>query len=760
MFTPEESGKANFQMVGRTPQANTQMVERRKSQRLARAGSNGLKVEESSVKCFPLFEEPTSTRNLMLSPNKTERKNFQMVARPWQGHTQLVGTRKSLRLANAGYNALNIEDKNSVNCFPLCEEPASIRNQMLSPNKSDRENFQMVARNLQGNTQMVGRRKSLRLANASLKIEDNCLNCLPLCEMPTSIGNQMPSPKRNERENFQMVARTLQGHTQIVRSRKSRRLANLGSNGLKIEANKVDCFPMCELPTSIRNQMLSPKQNEKANFQMVARTRQGNTQMVGRRKSQRLASAGSNGLMIEENNVNCFPLCKEPTSMRNQILSPKKTKKADFQMAVRRNSDENQKENSEILSRTEFLRLDNVGSDNIGENSILPLRKSTRLVRGSKRKLNEDSSCVVPDSSERDKGDLDKREKMETASVGPKQVSRMGGKKEMKTVKKDEKQSKAERNTFEEFGDEEEIWNSKNSEGSFECFASEGWSEDQEAALQKAYLTVKPVPKFWKEVSKLVPGKSAQECFDRIHSVLPTPSLSRPRSTISGKSVTKMGSLTPYKDKVLLPAGHKPNRTSSGKRSLLARKTVRHLLRKHSRVEQGHEVDLFALIEGSDSPLCSLPPTPDCLYKPSTFLQSNQKVHPVLHSKPLSEIKNIQVQQGLMSPEVLKQVKNLALHEKYIDQLHSREMKRNMGSRNSSIGNNVGGDLQDRGVFKVARTALVTETMDVLKKLESNETSPTINDEEFEDDLDNENDANYCFRHNYNTSKQSYGDLQ
>ncbi|ERN17175.1 hypothetical protein AMTR_s00044p00144480 [Amborella trichopoda] len=66
-----------------------------------------------------------------------------------------------------------------------------------------------------------------------------------------------------------------------------------------------------------------------------------------------------------------------------------------------------------------------------------------------------------------------------------------------------------------------------------------------------------------------------------------------------------------------------------------------------------------------------------------------------------------------------------------------------MGSRNSSIGNNVGGDLQDRGVFKVARTALVTETMDVLKKLESNETSPTINDEEFEDDLDNENDANY-----------------
>lgn len=32
----------------------------------------------------------------------------------------------------------------------------------------------------------------------------------------------------------------------------------------------------------------------------------------------------------------------------------------------------------------------------------------------------------------------------------------------------------------------------------------QGWTKEQEAALQRAYLAAKPTPSFWKKVSKLV----------------------------------------------------------------------------------------------------------------------------------------------------------------------------------------------------------------------------------------------------------------
>ena len=52
----------------------------------------------------------------------------------------------------------------------------------------------------------------------------------------------------------------------------------------------------------------------------------------------------------------------------------------------------------------------------------------------------------------------------------------------------------------------------------------EGWTTEQRAALQRAYLTVKPSQRnFWQHVAKLVPGKTALECCNCKFDELPTP---------------------------------------------------------------------------------------------------------------------------------------------------------------------------------------------------------------------------------------------
>ena len=54
--------------------------------------------------------------------------------------------------------------------------------------------------------------------------------------------------------------------------------------------------------------------------------------------------------------------------------------------------------------------------------------------------------------------------------------------------------------------------------------AQQGWTEEQKAALQRAYLTVKPSQRnFWQHVAKLVPGKTALECCNSKFDELPTP---------------------------------------------------------------------------------------------------------------------------------------------------------------------------------------------------------------------------------------------
>ena len=54
--------------------------------------------------------------------------------------------------------------------------------------------------------------------------------------------------------------------------------------------------------------------------------------------------------------------------------------------------------------------------------------------------------------------------------------------------------------------------------------AAQGWTEEQKAALQRAFLTVKPnQAKFWLHVAKLVPGKTALQCCNAKFDEMPTP---------------------------------------------------------------------------------------------------------------------------------------------------------------------------------------------------------------------------------------------
>lgn len=51
-----------------------------------------------------------------------------------------------------------------------------------------------------------------------------------------------------------------------------------------------------------------------------------------------------------------------------------------------------------------------------------------------------------------------------------------------------------------------------------------GWTAEQRAALQRAFLTVQPSQRnFWQHVAKQVPGKTALECCNCKFDELPTP---------------------------------------------------------------------------------------------------------------------------------------------------------------------------------------------------------------------------------------------
>ncbi|OVA10254.1 hypothetical protein BVC80_1173g20 [Macleaya cordata] len=276
----------------------------------------------------------------------------------------------------------------------------------------------------------------------------------------------------------------------------------------------------------------------------------------------------------------------------------------------------------------------------------------------------------------------------------------------------------------------------------------EGWTKDQELALQRAYFAAKPSPSFWKKVSKLVPGKSAQECFDKIHSDLVTPPQPQPRSRAKRTNSSPLGHfslsgsklLEPSELNVIWPKGKK-------QKKLHAQKTLRHLVQKRSLVDQGYEADLFSVLE----PITNMPTQdfsqkkilsiPECISKEHGFIPECLAKSSSDQKKPLSRFRN-SCQTALVSPPVLKQVKNRTLHEKYIDQLHCREARRTAGRTKCVTAKE---DMKENRVKKmdvvsVARNALVTEAKDMISKFQELQAIVISDDEDSQntDDYDGE----------------------
>ncbi|KAK6122077.1 hypothetical protein DH2020_044180 [Rehmannia glutinosa] len=375
-----------------------------------------------------------------------------------------------------------------------------------------------------------------------------------------------------------------------------------------------------------------------------------------------------------------------------------------------------------------------------------------------------------------------------------------------------------------------------------ECDYTQGWTEEQELALRRAYFTAKPTPHFWKKVARMeifihtvelflflvelyqllllpfeqslrflycrsasqqierskessldhklnrfpvvrswaglardeqqsrisqncvmvyqlsgkpqllywlalsewaVPGKSAEECFDRIHSDHLTPSQPRKRSRANRKEPSPLSFSA---SKLLSPAEIKTKRLRTKRKTLLAQKTVRQLLQKQRNEDQNYEADLFSVLETTMEPssLDFQDSTSFASPKPnrgSGILTRCKETSSSAHKKQRSRLTNSH-KAAFVSPPVLKQVKNKALHEKYIDQLHCRDAKRKAESlRNGKCIQDIGDKKASESNVdwvKVAKDALVFDVQDAIDKFRTLQSSTNCDIDD--DDIISRND--------------------
>ncbi|TKY69997.1 hypothetical protein E2542_SST06281 [Spatholobus suberectus] len=251
-----------------------------------------------------------------------------------------------------------------------------------------------------------------------------------------------------------------------------------------------------------------------------------------------------------------------------------------------------------------------------------------------------------------------------------------------------------------------------------------GWTKEQELALQRAYFTAKPSPHFWKNVSKLVPGKSQQDCFDRIHGDYMTPPQSQPRSRAKTLKSSPLHQFSISASKLLKPISKTVRRSNILKpKNIITQKSVEKLLQCHLKVDLDREGDIFSVLEPNiefstnASQSSEALSTPKQLKENKGFLQSCTETSSSSHKKPLSRFSGLRVT-DLVSPPVLKQVKNRVMHEKYINQLRCREARRKAAST-KIIGE--GSSIQKRDVVKAAKVALVSEARDAITKFQQSQ---------------------------------------
>ncbi|CAK8566433.1 unnamed protein product [Lathyrus sativus] len=284
--------------------------------------------------------------------------------------------------------------------------------------------------------------------------------------------------------------------------------------------------------------------------------------------------------------------------------------------------------------------------------------------------------------------------------------------------------------------------------------AAEGWTKEQELALQTAYFTAKPSPDFWKRVSELVPGKSKQDCFDRVHGDFQTPPPCQPRSRSKTINSSPLNQLSISASKLLKPTEKKVAKSNILKqKSIVTQKSIENMLQCHLKVDQVHKGDIFSVLEPNidfstndfqpSQALC----TPKQQKENHGFLQNftDRSSSFSSHKKSLSRFSGSSGVQELATPPVLKQVKNKVQHEKYVNQLRFRELKRRAAStrtKNSIVGE---GNHIKKNVVKAAKDALVSEARDAINKFQQSQVNIMDNtcssDEDIDDDIGVECDS-------------------
>ncbi|KAL2606101.1 hypothetical protein AAZV13_09G163200 [Glycine max] len=243
---------------------------------------------------------------------------------------------------------------------------------------------------------------------------------------------------------------------------------------------------------------------------------------------------------------------------------------------------------------------------------------------------------------------------------------------------------------------------------------SKGWTKEQELALQRAYLAAKPSPHFWKNVSKLVPGKSQQDCFDRIHCDYMTPPETQPRLRAKTFKSSPIHQFSISASKLLKPMDKTARRSNVLKpKNIITQKSVDKLLQRHLKVDLDREGDIFSVLEpNTDFSTNALQPsealsTPKQQKENKGFPQNCTETSSSSHKKPPSRLSGSCVTE-LVSPPVLKKVKNRVMHEKYINQLRCRESRRRADATKIIEGTSI----QKRDVVNAAKVALQVNFVD------------------------------------------------
>jgi hypothetical protein len=157
--------------------------------------------------------------------------------------------------------------------------------------------------------------------------------------------------------------------------------------------------------------------------------------------------------------------------------------------------------------------------------------------------------------------------------------------------------------------------------------------------------------------------------------------------------------------------------------------------------------DHFAIFESSPSALQLNISSEDSHGTPHSCMNSGS-LHKCstcssARKKPFSRMK---INQDEPSPAVLKPVKNVILHEKYIGWLHCREGTKRPRRRTTGPKAEKAHSDQQVGGLKAAKNALISEATDFIshfKKLQANSLAHVVENEDDEND-DSEVDTGDC----------------